>query len=446
MFRSFLRSFKGTLCAALLTFSLPVCAHAAATTTSYLMWQLPGSAISFPVYVYQNDTQVDYLYATTQQAFLGDYAPGATNANFTLYYQDSNAAWHGCNMVLTNGQIATTTTCPGAVINKPVANSNVYTLAMGAIAWPAIDQAPTNPTNVDYAKRKITFKNDTQYAQIRIGEHCTVSANPDNSNCANNLNLYEIAKGESATFYVDGDGTTPAQTPLAGLTSYGFTVTAYKKSASDDWVETGGYGKGETPYATKIEFTHKAVPIKNGAPSPEGSTNFDISAVDGYNISVTGYPAKPTYCTYTVPPENSNILGAGKYGPDIFLARITDSEKTCQSSSQLPQGYNKGDAPAKWDLTVTSNGKYQGCMSPCSYAKVNNDSNQDLFCCAGKYKSSKTCDQATGVIGANNSTYVTNLAPPVSTHVYRFAYDDAIGDFACPAQTDFMIIFGTANG
>ncbi len=92
MFRSFLRSFKGTLCAALLTFSLPVCAHAAATTTSYLMWQLPGSAISFPVYVYQNDTQVDYLYATTQQAFLGDYAPGTTNAHFTLYYQDSNVA------------------------------------------------------------------------------------------------------------------------------------------------------------------------------------------------------------------------------------------------------------------------------------------------------------------------------------------------------------------
>ncbi|MCC9623124.1 hypothetical protein LPB41_15640 [Thalassospira sp. MA62] len=62
-----------------------------------------------------------------------------------------------------------------------------------------------------------------------------------------------------------------------------------------------------------------------------------------------------------------------------------------------------------------------------------------------KSSTSGSCDQAEGTVGANNSTYVTNLAHPASTHVYRFAYDDAIGDFACPAQTDFTIVFGKAK-
>lgn len=429
-------------------------AESSANPTNYLMWQLP-STVNFPVYVYKGGAQSDYLYGQTQQAFLGSY-PSGSDGTYTLYYQPANSSsssatnssiantWASCVLALTSGAVDNSnTTCPGVVINNPVTGSNVYTVAFGASAWP-VNSVPVSPTNQDYGKRKITFKNNSAYAAIQIGQVCTKSVNPNNPNCKNTQNLAQITKGSSFDFYVDNKAAEKKYFP-AGLNSYAFTVTAYQKTATSNWVNTGGYNAGGTPYATKIELTSQPVITTQGAQFPQGATNFDVSAVDGYNISVKAYPAKATYCTYTVPPENSNILGAGYYSEKNSLGELAISENLCLKSSQLPASNGssqQSSSVSAWDLTVKNNAnEFQGCMSPCTYAKANKSSGQDMFCCAGSYNTPATCDQAEGQLGANNSTYVTNLTPPVSNRVYRFAYDDAIGDFACPAETDFIIEF-----
>lgn len=432
---------------------------------NFLMWQLPDSVIPYPVYVYQNGKQIDYLYGPTQQAIISEYSL-KTAASYELYYSKkiktsqkslSGIAfvtkWYKCEVVLKTGAVQNPeTTCPGTVINPPAAKaSNVYTVAMGANVWAESD-SPDAPIPTDFGKRQITFKNNTKHSMIRIGQVCTKSANPHNlKNCQNTRKLFEIKKGDSKKFIVDNAKEEGKNFP-AGLSSYAFMVTAYKDTASSSVIETGGYGVGELPYATKIEFTSKPVTTSDGMQVPTGATNFDISAVDGYNISAKGYPSAPTYCTYTVPPENSNLLGAGHYSKKVPLAYINAGQTLCKASSQLPSdvsGKNKSD---QWDLQLTTaKGKhYQGCMSPCTYAKKSAASNKkhkasskdvNMFCCLDSYGTPSTCDQPAGAKGANNSSYVKNLIHPYSKHVYRFAYDDAIGDFACPAETDFTIEF-----
>ncbi|WP_394391524.1 thaumatin family protein [Shewanella woodyi] len=409
----------------------------AKTTSDYLMWQLPSN-VNFPVYVYSDGKQTDYLYGHTQQAFLGRFNPSSTNASYALYYQGTDSNWHSCNLTISDGNIIASdnNSCPGAVINLPASGSNVYTVAFGAFRWPGTNPA-VNPKNTHYGKRKITFKNDTKYSEIQIGEICTVSVNPHNPNCRNTQSLFRIKQGNSIDFVIDNKSQEGTHYP-AGLDSYAFTLTAFKDSKGK-WVNTGGYGTGETPYATKIELTTKAVNTNSsGQEFPQGSTNFDVSAVDGYNVSVVAYPAAGAYCTYTVPPENSNILGAGYYSKNNPLGALYISPEICANSSQLPTATKTGT----WDLSlIADSGDFIGCMSPCTFAKLNNNAKKDMFCCTGSYNTPASCDQPSGVEGANNSRYVTNLTPPTSNHIYRFAYDDAIGDFACPAETDFIISF-----
>ncbi len=429
----------GQACIASLGIILCAMPSFAAAAQNYLMWQMPTTNISFPVYVYSGGTQVSYLYGTTQQAFLGAYDPAKTSATYQLYYQNSSQ-WYGCVIALSKGAIDNTnTTCPGTVINKPVPTSNVYTIGPGATAWTAVSTSPVNPVNTNYGNRTITFMNNTAHPMLQIGEVCTVSANPNNPNCANKQNLFQIPKGGSQVFTVDS---ATVNGSYAGLISYGFTVTAYMNKAKQ-WVKTGGYG-GANPYATKIEFTSLPVSVSSsGAQFPKGATNFDVSAVDGYNISVVAYPASPAYCTYTVPPEGSNVLGAGYYSQANPLSSLTGASTSalCKSSSQLPAGSKKSLRQKPWNLTVSSGNNFQGCMSPCTYAQKNGSSQANLFCCAGQYNTAQTCDQPSGTVGANNSTYVTNMNASVSTNVYRFAYDDAVGDHACPAETNFVVVF-----
>ena len=432
-------------CTALaLTLMYPVMAFADAQP-SYLMWSMPSSGISFPIYVYSAGKQVAYLYGPTQQAFVGPYDATTTSGDYQLYYQ-TGTAWYGCTIALSKGKVGSKTTCPGTVINRPASNSNVFTMGTGAIAWPA-SSAPANPQMTNYGNRTIIFENHTHYPAIQIGEVCTLSANPNNKQkCNTTQNLFQIPQDGRAVFKIDDAAQEGSSFP-AGLISYGFTMTAYqtKKGDAQSWVETGGYGPGGQPYATKIEGTSlPATPKVSGGPQyPTGATNIDVSAVDGYNVSVRVYPANPTYCTYTVPPEGSNVLGAGFYSHASPLGQLkgatTALTQMCTSSSQLPSG---GTGTA-WNLKVLSaKGDFEGCMSPCSYATKTGSAQQNMFCCTGTYGTASSCDQPPGTLGANNSTYVTNLKPPVSNRVYRFAYDDAVGDHACPAETNFVVVFG----
>lgn len=434
-----------------LLFGVMTTAFAEAQTKQYLMWQMPSTPISYPIYVYNSSgTQVGFIPANTLQEFVGEYQPGVTTESYTLYYQDSKSTWHSCVAALVNGSVGPST-CPGLTLNKPVPTSNVWTIGPGAIAWPAAKTPPVNPTQTNYNARTITFKNDTDYQYIQIGESCSTSGNTPDT-CQTTLDLAKIAKGESFQLpAVNKDGLNSAAFYITGYCTGSTADECVKdgKKVEKNWVSTGGYGPGEVPYATKIEPT--ILPVTNNVPN--GASNIDISAVDGYNFGVVLYPETSqggAYCTYTVPPENSNVLGAGYYDESAPLAKVmpTDGmqslENLCKNSSQLPVGYDGKDKP--WNLVkLDSNNNFQGCMSPCTYATIHygtGSKNANRFCCAGTYSSPATCDVAPGDVGANTSTYTTNvLSSPEFQNVYPFAYGDAGSDYACPPETNFVVKF-----
>ncbi len=471
------KNFRG-LCLSLVL-GLFACLSAHAATQNYLMWQLPGAGISLPVYVYSGGSQVSYIPSNSLQVFVGTYTPPGTSkagktlgtsGSYSLYYQNATQ-WYTCSLVLNNGGVDASSTCTGAVINPPAtqngASSNVYTVALPAIAWPAAKTAPVSPTATSYSNRTISFQNNTQYPMIQIGESC----NPKNASnsapsCQNTPIVATITQG---TPYVVSVGTQGLNSSAFYMSSFctaatvaacGTAPTVAQCSSSPNppsppagWVCTGGYFAGQNAYATKIEPTILAV--TSGVPN--GASNVDVSAVDGYSVGVKFYPASPTYCTFTVPPENSNVLGAGLYSKAAPLAQIaptsTSSLQTmCQASSQLPhktlpkRGQKRWGAA--WNLSIISGGNFAGCMSPCTYATANLGSNGvtqsdvNTFCCQGDKNTPGTCDAAPGHVGANTSSYNRNIQTSSQfQNVYGFAYGDAGSDYACAPETNFVVEF-----
>ncbi|CAA0098832.1 Uncharacterised protein [BD1-7 clade bacterium] len=418
----------------------------------YLMWQLPSTKISLPVYVYEGGKQVAFIPSDSLQYFAGKYKAGSTNATYDLYYQ-TGEQWNGCTLVLKDGSVDNTkgiTTCTGAVINPPGAKSNVYTTGFGAYAWSSVE-APSNPLATDYTNRKVKLVNNTTYPLIQVGESCSVKVGSNKApSCQTNPIIATIAnKSPNNTHVITVD--------KDGLNSSAFYMSAYctassvkkcgtsptkaqceKGTQGKTWVCTGGYFAGQTPYASKIEPT--ILTVTNGI--PDGASNIDISAVDGYNTTVKLYPEQGAYCTYTVPPENSNVLGAGYYDTATPLAEINPPnglEALCDSSSQLPAKYS--GTISQWKLTkMDSAKKFEGCMSPCAYASKHKPKDKDRFCCTGSFDTPAACDAAAGDIGANTATYNSNVVSTF-THVYGFAYGDAGSDYACPPETNFIVEF-----
>ena len=431
-----------------LFFSGALHAHASSgPTKNYLMWQFPAS-LPLPVYVYQNGQQVGYVATPQSQSFVGEYP---TNGVYTLYYKGPQN-WHACTVTFQGMAVAggPSAPCPGVVINNPASadgvSSNVYTVAFGATPWlpttsGSVPPPPVNPNpspadpSSYYASRSVKFVNNTRYKEIEIsGSYCTSFV----EKCPKTAFKQIISTKTPYIFKV----------PLTGINSAAFYLTRYCAGNCKDaknWVSTGGYSAGETPYATKIEFTF--LPVNNGVPT--GASNADISGVDGFNTAVQLAPASSTYCTYTVPPENSNLLGAGFYGSTNPLAKLKSSsvgslQGLCASSSQLYAGYKGAMQP--WPLPVQSSGQFLGCRSPCSYATKTFGSGvpqMQQFCCAGSdYDTPQKCIVPAGTIGANTSTYVTNiLSSKQFQNVYPFGYGDAGSDYGCPPETSFVVTF-----
>lgn len=420
-----------------LLFSGVLHAHTSGPTKNFLMWQFPAS-LPFPVYVYQNGQQVGYIATPESQSFVGQYP---TNAQYTLYYKGPQN-WHACTLSFQGTTVSgiQPAPCPGVVINKPAsagaASSNVYTVAFGATPWlPTISGSvpppPVNPTAPNYASRSVTFTNKTTYPEIKIsGSYCTSFA----LKCPKTAFKQIISTKTPYVFKV----------PLTGINSAAFYMTDYcagNCKSAKSWVSTGGYGVGETPYATKIEFTF--LPVNNGVPT--GASNADISSVDGFNAAVRLAPASSTYCIYTVPPENSNLLGAGFYGSSQPLAKLVSTgagslQTMCAGSSQLYAGYKGARQP--WPLSVQSGGQFLGCRSPCSYSTKNGEQDMPQFCCAAPYDTPASCIVPSGTVGANTSTYVANiLSSKQFQNVYPFGYGDAGSDYGCPAETSFVVTF-----
>ena len=454
--------------------TLAVQTSVSATTKNYLMWQIPSVNIPLPVYVYQNGAQEAYIPSASLQVFAGEYTPGATNATYNLYYQ-SGGAWYGCSIVLVNGAKSQSSTCVGVVIDNPVnqngAQGNVYSITMAASAWPSIDAPVPAPTPTNYDNRTITFKNNTQYPVIQIGEACSMTCPTSNPTCGNQNNTAPSCQNTPIVATVTKNTPYVVTVGKQGLNSSAFYLSSYCTADSvvacktpptvsqcsgavptppTNWVCTGGYFPGQTAYATKIELT--ILPVINGIPS---ASNVDVSAVDGYATGVKLYPASPKYCTYTVPPENSNVLGAGHYSAANPLAQLVPSSTTalsslCAISSQLPT-----QGAGSWNLAVLSpTNVFAGCMSPCAYATLHVGTNgvteemQNQFCCTGDHNTPGSCDVAAGQTGANTSTYNMNIenAPTEFQHVYGFAYGDAGNDYACPPETNFVVEFVSGPG
>jgi hypothetical protein len=405
--------------------------------------QLTPAAPTYPVYVFDSSNkQVAYMTSASDQVFLGPYNAN-TSGVYNFYYQNQNI-WYACTLTMQNGAIvgnsgASYPACPSATLISPAQNkepgSNVWTLAFGAKAWEQTElPSGVVPVNKTYTNRTITFVNNTQYPLIQVGEVCTVSSNPSNPNCVNNPALFSIAQGKTAVFYVDKNSGTKGNYP--GLISYGFTLTGYQ-DAKGQMVQTGGYNTAN-PYATKLELTSLPVTTQNGIQIPSGPTNIDVSAVDGYNMGVIIYPETSKYCTYTKGGESSGNLGVNYYSQQHVLAQLAPQEGTslaglCAASSQLP-----GDGPTAWPLSLSNGDDFMGCMSPCTYATKTfgaTSSQAQQYCCTGAYNTPATCTLPA------QSTYLKNMNPPVSERVYRFAYDDAVGDHACPAETNLIVEF-----
>ncbi|HYG64739.1 MAG TPA: thaumatin family protein [Thermoanaerobaculia bacterium] len=420
-----------------------------AAAEDFLMWQMPGTGISFPVYVYSGGSQVGYIPDSTLQVFVGPYAAGTTSGSYQLYYQ-AGGSWYACALVLASGSIDASTTCPGAVINPPVsqngAQSNVYTVGVAASAWPAAVAAPSNPVETDYGQRTITLVNNTKYPMIQIGQSATQNT-PIAATIKKNA-PFVVSVGtnglSSAAFYLSSYCTAGSVAECGEPP----TVAQCSGEPPKNWVCTGGYFPGQVPYATKIEATILAV--SDGVPA--GASNVDVSAVDGYNTGVRLYPAAPTYCTFTVPPENSNVLGAGYYSSANALAQVVPVSSSslsamCEKSSQLPGPPSKGQTA--WNLSkVSSSNAFEGCVSPCTYATANVNQNgvteQDvnLFCCSGPYNTPQTCGMPAGQLGANTSTYNTSIeSSSLFKNVYGYAFGDAGSDYACPPETNFIVEF-----
>jgi hypothetical protein len=339
---------------------------------------------------------------------------------------------------LLSGKIVSAqTTCKGTVINQPkAATSNVYTLAMGNYSWPAVPAPPGPISPTGYTNRSIQFINNTNHTYIRIQGTCK-----DFAACKNG---YDVSLPNS------GSNTATITVGAAAMTSGAFHVSGFCDGGTcgayptGPWVATGGTTPGDNGgfnYYTKVEPTFLII---NGG-IPTGASNVDASAVDGYNIGVKLYPTGTlggNYCTYTVPPENSNVLGAGLYDSTTVLAKVPQTanlQTLCQNSSQLPAS-NPG---TKWILSVI-NGSFAGCMSPCTYAAKHygvNSGEWQLFCCKGAHDKPSTCIMPSGKqVGANTSTYTSNVYQTFQ-NVYPFAYGDAGSDYACPADTSFVAEF-----
>ncbi|MCX7125703.1 MAG: hypothetical protein NTU49_08190 [Gammaproteobacteria bacterium] len=424
---------------------------------SYLRLSVPASQ-TFPVYLYQQQAngtlnQLAYIAGSSQLVYLGSY-DATTSGNYQLYYSNSASpsGYDYCTISIAAGKVVSSINqCPG--LGAPTAitalpetiydrslyvQPNVYTLGLAAQAWSRAPLAPPTPQPTNYKQaRTMTFVNNTQYQAIKIDEGCTVSANPNNPNCKN-ATLFTIPQGKSKVFTVD-DPAQEGESFPAGLISSSFYVSAYEDSHGK-WVETGGYGFLQTAYATLMEATWQGF-----SNDPNGSgirwiqeDNIDASTVDGYNFGVRIYPQFPTYCKATIGGKNTNAEGDDLYSEQNPITQLVPQnneslQDLCNSSSQLQSGQKSG----AWSLAkLSKSGDFQGCYSPCQYATINHLPSADEYCCHGAFGGWQSCDAA-GF--ANNSSYVTNMNPPISQGVYRFAYDDATGDFGCPDMTNYVV-------
>ena len=404
---------------------------------NYLQLSTPQAGVSYPIYVYSGPSgsmkQIGFIPNSASPAILGEYTEGM-GAIYSLYYENSGM-WYGCTLTIQNGQLVSSGSqpCVGGVLNPPAIN-NIYGLGVGALAFPessaAPSPAPVNPYN-NPPLRTITFKNSTGYQSITISEQCTAANNPNLPSPTPKHQLGCPSNSPIAT--VDANNSVTFQIPNVGLNSANFYVSGYQP-------QSGNAVTTDVGSALLFEGTWSPVPY----PGNEVTSNLDVSAVNGFNIGVSAYPETPAYCTYTI-PNSSGISEIGYYDSikpmaSLALANNLTLQELCTQSSQTVT--IDGTQVVLNLLQQDSDGNFQSCLNPCTYV-TNQQLNQNIintYCCINAYNTPATCNAQNP--GASNSLFTTNLTK--YTHaIYAYAYDDQVGDHACPGLTNFVVDFTT---
>lgn len=175
--------------------------------------------------------------------------------------------------------------------------------------------------------------------------------------------------------------------------------------------------------------------------------DYDISLVDGYNLSLVVNVYEHTDNATFATPAN----GCDK------------NAVSCKPTAM----YDAGKCPDNFKVIDKITGQVTGCMSACAYysslypwgpgdPKYHPDDaglhDRNVHCCGGDYNCSPLnsscppgkfkCDPTTWAANENTAALFADLCPDA----YSFAYSDNKGNHTCTAGKDFEIIFYDPSG
>lgn len=252
---------------------------------------------------------------------------------------------------------------------------------------------------------------------------------------------FELSPGSNKTQSVSSDW----QGRVWGRTNCSFD--AQGQSGGGRACQTGDCGgvvqcqaTGETP-TTLAEFT------LSGA---EGSSYYDISMVDGYNLpmaivlvangqsSLSSIPANETNpsCVASVGDLASQNYNPYRSGSQTFLGTNSASQlpfDTSVTSSQVAQW-------CPWDLQVNPPSSPGDGVYPYPDGNIQRPTFNPCFSACAKYSKPEYCCTGQYGPGQCSPNYYSSAAKSVCPDAYSYAYDDQDSTFIVPAGAGFQVV------
>src|SRR3990167_3432011 len=387
--------------------------------------------IAYPVFVYNGGPgagdQVSYLYSPHVKMTVGTYVSGQTSGIYQFYFFDINRGWLSCHITLTAGRIDANklaTTCLGATLSRDPKFTNAWVLSTSSsnVAGWSIMNNPLHPSG--YNKRHIIFNNNTSF-WLQIGKsYC-----PNFSTCDNRQTNDSYQKIAPSASFIEKLGNAGLNSAVYYLSGYCFANCGSPQS----WFQVGSLNQHS--YATKIEITMFPATEQNGMFLPQGESRFRDSVAGGFSgiAAMTVIPfdssnqSRGAYCKTLVSPGVSKV---DYYSPDHVLAGIFTPNNDSLSSFCAASSYTSASGQS-WSLSVidSTTGEFNGCLSPCSYAKLYSTPDQKAACSVPKaYATNMTNSQHSPIEGVQ----FKNVHVVAKDHAHQLS---------CPAETGFIVNF-----
>ncbi|WP_298773951.1 hypothetical protein [uncultured Shewanella sp.] len=365
---------------------------------------------------------VSFFYAENQTMLYDIYVSQSSTVS-------KSTTWKHCQLSLVNGQVVSGQTTCGGATKTDNSTSTVGVYSFGTNFVTTIAKPPKGYMNYLWnvaPSRSVTIKNSTG------NKICfNMSSKFNKSQCTGTGDI-RIDNGSQHVITVSEVG---------AMSHVGFITGSYDDSI---WTYSGNMPKVGV-YATALEwsiFPSKSVGSSEAGKTDHtiGMTNVDLSAVNGYNFAATLSVASDSICSTAMRDSAGNAQPA-KYA--VYSGVI----------AELPTSgiILKNQCPR--DSLVSNLSDFKGCLSPCKLTIKNGRSTdfQNKVCCQGStYGSSTACTAAT--IDWNGKSlkhdklpYVKNLASPNTENVYRWQFDDYVGDFSCQPETSLVYTIYSAN-